>query len=165
MVVQGAAQRSEQLASKMFDSGGFRETTIRDLMPRGGAGLKNNRSLSACALALNVRQVMRGTVTAAMKEFSLAEFGSSHVQARTLEDRMCEVGRFRFWLEKNNYTVSTSSGRSGTGEKNDPPRGRPTSMVVSAPLILCPARVIGSSLQTPQTLPDPMHRLNIWRGI
>ena len=42
VVVQGAAQRSEQLASKMFDSGGFRETaTIRDLMPRGGAGLKN----------------------------------------------------------------------------------------------------------------------------
>ena len=39
---------------------------------------------------------------AAMKQFSISEFGSSHVQDRTIDDRMCEVGLFGFWLEKNN---------------------------------------------------------------
>ena len=40
-VVQGAAQRRDQLASKMFSNGGFRETAqITGLMPQGSGGLK-----------------------------------------------------------------------------------------------------------------------------
>ena len=40
---------------------------------------------------------------AAMKQFSISEFGSSHVQDRTIDDRMCEVGLFGYWLELNHY--------------------------------------------------------------
>ena len=38
-----------------------------------------------------------------MSCFSISEFGSSHVQDRTIDDRMREVGLFGFWLEKNNF--------------------------------------------------------------
>ena len=41
VVVQGAAQRREQLESKKFGNGGFRGSSkINGLLPRGGAGLK-----------------------------------------------------------------------------------------------------------------------------
>ena len=40
-VVSGAAQRAEQLSSKLFANGGFRDSAkIVKLLPRGGAGLQ-----------------------------------------------------------------------------------------------------------------------------
>ena len=38
-----------------------------------------------------------------MKEFSLADFGCSHVQDCTLDKRMRRVGLFRYWLQLNKY--------------------------------------------------------------
>ena len=41
VVVSGAAQRAEQLSSKLFANGGFRDSAkIFKLLPRGGAGLQ-----------------------------------------------------------------------------------------------------------------------------
>ena len=41
-IVQGAAQRRDQLVSKMFSQGGFRPTAkITGLLPHGGSGLKS----------------------------------------------------------------------------------------------------------------------------
>ena len=40
-VVSGAVQRSEEISSKLFENGGFRDSAnIVKLLPRGGAGLK-----------------------------------------------------------------------------------------------------------------------------
>jgi hypothetical protein len=38
-----------------------------------------------------------------MKEFSVQEFGSTHVKSQTIDMRMRNVGLFGHWLEENNY--------------------------------------------------------------
>ena len=102
VVVCGAAKRGEQLASKKFVNGGFREATkIKSLEPRGGAGLKSK-------VPKRTEYGVEGeegdvTHAAAMKEFSILDFGSSHVQDRTIDARMCHVGTFGYWLGLNNY--------------------------------------------------------------
>ena len=72
VVAQGAAH--ERLSEYLDDSGPHAARRP------GGAGLKNK-----------VRERFEGEAgdaahTAAMKEFSLAEFGSSHVQARAIDE-------------------------------------------------------------------------------
>ena len=102
VVVQGAVQRREQLESKKFGSGGFRGASkINALLPRGGAGLKTKVPKRKDFGAEGAEG--DSAHAAAMKQFSISEFGSSHVQDRTIDDRMCEVGLFGFWLKKNNY--------------------------------------------------------------
>ena len=102
VVVQGAAQRREQLESKKFGNGGFRGASlINALLPRGGAGLKTKVPKRTEFGAEGPEG--DSAHASAMKQFSISEFGSSHVQDRTIDDRMCEVGLFGFWLEKNNY--------------------------------------------------------------
>ena len=101
-VVQGAAQRRDQLVAKMFSQGGFREAAkISDLLPHGSAGLKTK---------LPKRKDFgeeggEGDAAheAAMKEFSIKEFGSTHVEGRTIDRRMRNVGLFGYWLEQNNF--------------------------------------------------------------
>ena len=102
VVVAGAKQRAEQLDSKKFVHGGFRDShKVTGLQPRGGAGLK--------AKVLKRKDYGdegdEGDTAhgAAMKEFSLAEFGCSHVQDRTLDLRMQRVGLFGHWLQLNKY--------------------------------------------------------------
>ena len=97
-VVEGAAQRSEQLESKKQ----FRPSAkITGLMPHGGAGLKakvpKRREFGA--------EGDEGDAAheAAMEEFSLTSFGTSHVQDRTIDKRMCQVGLFGDWLQQNNF--------------------------------------------------------------
>ena len=41
--------------------------------------------------------------SAAMKEFGIKEFGSSHVKGETIECRMNYVGLFGHWLQRNKY--------------------------------------------------------------
>ena len=97
-VVQGAAQRRNQLVSKKA----FRRASkIRDLLPPGSAGLdtkvprrKDFGEEGEAGDALHA---------AAMEEFSIRRFGSSHVQQRTIDKRMRDVGLFGFWLEQNSY--------------------------------------------------------------
>lgn len=79
VMVQGAAQRGAQLESKKFGSGGFRGSSkINKLLPRGGAGLKmkvpKRKDFGAEGDEGDAAHA------AAMKEFSVKEFGSSHVQ-------------------------------------------------------------------------------------
>ena len=40
---------------------------------------------------------------AAMKQFSVKEFGSTHVQGTSIDQRMRRVGLFGHWLERNGY--------------------------------------------------------------
>ena len=42
---------------------------------------------------------------AAMQRFSLHSFGSSHVQLRTSDRRLCEVGSMGDWLEQSGYDL------------------------------------------------------------
>jgi len=102
VVVVGAKKRAEQLDSKLFVHGGYRNSNrITRLQPRGSAGLKTKvpkrKSFGGEGDAGDAAH------SAAMKEFSLSEFGSSHVQSRTLEARMGHVGLFGHWLEQNSY--------------------------------------------------------------
>ena len=101
-VVQGATQRAEQLSAKKFANGGFRESKkISRLQPRGSAGLKSKvpkrKDFGAEGDDGDAAHA------AAMKDFSISEFGSSHVQERTTDERMCNVALFGFWLERNKY--------------------------------------------------------------
>ena len=102
--MESAAQRREQLESKKFANGGFRRASkINPLLPRGGAGLKTK--VPKRKTFGEEGEEGDAAHAAAMKEFKLTEFGSSHAQDRTIDDRMCEVGLFGFWLEKNHYGV------------------------------------------------------------
>ena len=101
-VVQGATQRAEQLSAKKFENGGFRESEkISRLQPRGSAGLKSKvpkrKDFGAEGDEGDAAHA------AAMKDFSIAEFGSSHVQARTIDERMSHVALFGYWAERNKY--------------------------------------------------------------
>jgi len=101
-VVQGATQRAEQLSAKKFANGGFRESKkISRLQPRGSAGLKSKvpkrKDFGAEGDDGDAAHA------AAMKDFSIAEFGSSHVQARTIDERMSHVALFGYWAERNKY--------------------------------------------------------------
>ena len=101
-VVCGSVQRTEQLSAKTFGNGGFRESQkIWCLQPRGSAGLKSkvpkHKEFGAAGDEGDAAHA------AAMKEFSISEFGSSHVQARTIDERMRCVGMFGYWAERNNY--------------------------------------------------------------
>ena len=101
-VVQGAAQRRDQLAAKMFSNGGFRSSRkIVPLLPLGGAGLKTTvpkrKEFGAEGAKGDVAHA------AAMKQFSVKEFGSTHVQGGSIDRRMQRVGLFGYWLKKNKY--------------------------------------------------------------
>ena len=102
MVVVGAKQRAEQLDGKKFVNGGFRDShKVTRLQPRGGAGLKSKvPKRKNFGDEGDEGDAAHG---AAMKEFSLAEFGSSHVQDYTIDLRMRRVGLFGHWLELNKY--------------------------------------------------------------
>ena len=101
-VVQGAAQRREQLESKMFLNGGCRSSgTVAGLLPYGGAGLKTSvpkrKNFGKEGIEGDAAHV------AAMKEFSVKEFGTTHVQGKSIDRRMANVGLFGYWREQNNY--------------------------------------------------------------
>ena len=101
-IVQGAAQRRDQLVSKMFSQGGFRPTAkITGLLPHGGSGLK---------MTVPKRREFgpkgnKGDAAheAAMKQLSVKEFGSTIVQGESIDRRMQRVGLFGYWLEKNEF--------------------------------------------------------------
>ena len=102
VIVQGAAQRRDELASKMFANGGFRETKkIEPLLPHGGGGLK----LAVPKRKEYGKEGDEGDAAhaAAMKQFSVKEFGSTHVQGKSIDARMRRVGLFGYWLEQNGY--------------------------------------------------------------
>ena len=101
-VVSGAVQRSEQLSSKFFANGGFRESAkIVKLLPRGGAGLK---AKVPKRLAFGDEgEDGDDAHSAAMKDFGILEFGSSHVKGETIEKRMNFIGLFGHWLQLNKY--------------------------------------------------------------
>ena len=97
-IVHTAVQRQQQLESKKL----FRPASrIDELMPKGSAGMKSKvpkrREYGEEGDAGDAAHA------AAMKEFAVRDFGSSHVQSRTIDERMREVGLFNFWLEQNNY--------------------------------------------------------------
>ena len=98
------AQSSAQSSStrRSFVHGGFRDShKVTGLQPRGGAGLKAKvPKRKDYGDEGDEGDTAHG---AAMKEFSLAEFGCSHVQDRTLDLRMQRVGLFGHWLELNKY--------------------------------------------------------------
>ena len=74
VMVQGAAQRSQQLQSKIFGHGGHRPTsTIAGMMPRGGAGLK--QKVPKRKEFGPEGEDGDAAHQAAMREFSLKEFG------------------------------------------------------------------------------------------
>ena len=101
-VVAGAKRRAEQLDSKKFVHGGFRDSLkVTRLQPRGGAGLKSK--VPKRKDFGDEGEEGDAAHGAAMKDFSLAEFGCSHVQDRTLDVYMQSVGLFGYWLELNKY--------------------------------------------------------------
>ena len=76
---------------------------IAALMPRGGAQMQ---------VAVPKRKEFgdegdEGDAAheAAMQRFSLHSFGSSHVQLRTSDRRLCEVGSMGDWLEQSGYDL------------------------------------------------------------
>ena len=77
-IVQGAAQRRGQLVSKMFAHGGFRGAAkISGLLPHGGSGLKVK--VPKCKDFGAEGDAGDEAHAAAMKLFSVKEFGSTHV--------------------------------------------------------------------------------------
>ena len=98
------AQSSAQSSStrRSFVHGGFRDShKVTGLQPRGGAGLKAKvPKRKDYGDEGDEGDTAHG---AAMKEFSLAEFGCSHVQDHTLDLRMQRVGLFGHWLQLNKY--------------------------------------------------------------
>lgn len=98
LVVQGAVQRCKQLEDKKA----FRDSAaISGLQTAGSSKLKSK-------VPKRVEYGEAGDAgdaahAAAMEEFSVKEFGSSHVQDRTLQKRKKNVGLFGDWLEQNNY--------------------------------------------------------------
>ena len=96
VVVAGAKQRAEQLDSKKFVNGDFRDShKDTRLQPRGGAGLKAKvPKRKDFGDEGDEGDAAHG---AAMKELSLADFGCSHVQDRTLRRGVRgEVGTIRW---------------------------------------------------------------------
>ena len=71
------------------------------MLPRGGAGLK----------AKVPKRKDYGDEggdgdaahSAAMREFGILEFGSSHVKDETIATRMNYIGLFGYWLQLNKY--------------------------------------------------------------
>ena len=121
-VVSGAVQRSEQISSKLFENGGFRDSAkIVPLMPRGGAGLKSK--VPKRKDFGEEGEDGDKAHSAAMKEFGIKEFGSSHVKGETIATRMNYMGLFGHWLHS---AISTAKRRVA-----DQPRcvrsGRPLS--------------------------------------
>ena len=93
-MVSGAVQRAEQLSSKLFANGGFRDSAkIVPLLPSGGAGLKakvpKRKDYGAEGEAGDAAHA------SAMKEFGIKEFGASHVKGETMNTRMNYVGLFK----------------------------------------------------------------------
>ena len=99
VVVVGAAQRREDLEAKKL----FRPPAakITALMPFGGAGLQ----LKVPKRKDYGEEGEEGDAAhaAAMKQFSVKEFGNSHVEQRVIDARMGRVGQFGFWLHLNHY--------------------------------------------------------------
>ena len=94
----GAAQRREDLEAKKL----FRPAAkITALMPFGGAGLQ----LKVPKRKDYGEEGEEGDAAhaAAMKQFSVKEFGNSHVEQRVIDARMGRVGQFGFWLHLNHY--------------------------------------------------------------
>ena len=94
-VVSGAAQRAEQLSSKLFANGGFRDSAkIFKLLPRGGAGLqakvprRKNYGAEAGGRGWRCGALHRD------EGVWVKQFGSSHVKGETIETRMNYVGLF-----------------------------------------------------------------------
>jgi len=99
-IVAGAKQRRDLLESKKL----FRPAAkINGIMPRGSDGLK----LKVPKRKDFGEQGAAGDAAheAAMKEFSVNEFGRSHLQDTTLDNAMSRVGIFGHWLERNKYGV------------------------------------------------------------
>ena len=71
----------------MFSNGGFRETAkITGLMPHGSGGLKTKVPKRK---DFGVEGAEGDAAhTAAMKQFSVKEFGSTHVQGKSIDRRM-----------------------------------------------------------------------------
>ena len=77
-VVSGAVQRSEEISSKLFENGGFRDSAnIVKLLPRGGAGLK--AKVPKRKDFGDEGEDGDAAHSAAMKELGILEFSSSHV--------------------------------------------------------------------------------------
>jgi hypothetical protein len=101
-MVQGAVERRKCVEAKMFTNGGFRSSSVvGKMLPRGGAGLKNKvpKRKDYGAEGADGDEAH----AAAMKEFSIADFGGDHVQGLTFERRMGFVGLYGWWLELNHY--------------------------------------------------------------
>ena len=76
-VVSGAAQRAEQLSSKLFANGGFRDSAkIFKLLPRGGAGLQ-------AKVPRRKNYGAEGEAGDAAHSTAMKEFGSSSLARRT----------------------------------------------------------------------------------
>ena len=98
VVVVGAAQRREELAAKKL----FRPAAkINPLLPYGGSGLE----LKVPKRKEFGKEGEEGDEAhaAAMQQFSVKEFGMTHVEARVIDHRMGQVGTFGYWLELNHY--------------------------------------------------------------
>ena len=118
VVVVGAAQRREDLEAKKL----FRPAAkITALMPFGGAGLE----LKVPKRKDYGKEGEEGDAAhaAAMKQFSVKEFGNSHVEQRVIDARMGRVGQFGFWLELNHY------GKYVEWQVTQGPRGKARCMV------------------------------------
>ena len=99
---RSGASTQHELESKLFTHGGFRETAkIEGLLPHGGGGLKSK--VPKRKEFGEVGEAGDAAHEAAMQESSLKEFGSTHVQDKTIDGRMLHVGLFGHWLERNNY--------------------------------------------------------------
>jgi hypothetical protein len=97
-MVQGAVERRKCVEAKMFTNGGFRSSSVvGKMLPHGGAGLKNKvpKRKDYGAEGADGDEAH----AAAMKEFSIADFGGDHVQGLTFERRMGFVGLYGWWLE------------------------------------------------------------------
>ena len=122
VVVAGAKQRAEQLDSKKFVHGGFRDShKVTGLQPRGGAGLKAKvPKRKDFGDEGDEGDAVHG---AAMKELSLADFGCSHVQDRTLRRGVRgEVGTIR-WCDAPPVKVRVCTVRGEVREERCERRG------------------------------------------
>ena len=97
-VVPGAVQRCEQLESKKA----FRPAaTISGLMPEGGSNLQTK--VPKRKDFGEEGEDGDAAHATAMEQFSLKEFGATHVQGRAIHERMSRVGLFGEWMRRNNY--------------------------------------------------------------
>ena len=122
VVVAGAKQRAEQLDSKKFVLGGFRDShKVTGLQPRGGAGLKAKvPKRKDFGDEGDEGDAAHG---AAMKELSLADFGCSHVQDRTLRRGVRgEVGTI-WWCDAPPVKVRVCTVRGEVREERCERRG------------------------------------------